>query len=85
MIFSTAELTCYTCPKGALSNAKCNSQAVDLPCDPGLKFCMNRQIVNADGMTLLVTKKCVDKNACIDAKGCKHLKNGSKVSLSKIE
>eukprot|EP00093_Oithona_nana_P014843 14843.XXX_843824_843226_1 [CDS] Oithona nana genome sequencing. len=70
-----AELTCYTCGEGASSNAKCNSQAIDIPCHLGLQVCKNELLVDDKGMTLLVTKLCVDKKSCI--KGCVRLQNDS--------
>jgi len=70
-----APLTCYTCAEGASSNAKCNSQAIDIPCHLGLQVCKNELLVDDKGMTLLVTKQCVDKKSCI--KGCVRLQNDS--------
>ena len=72
-----AALTCYTCAEGASSNAKCNSQAIDIPCHLGLQVCKNELLVDDKGMTLLVTKQCVDKKSCI--KGCVRLQNDSMV------
>ena len=73
-----AALTCYTCAEGASSNAKCNSQAIDFPCHLDLQVCKNRLLVDDKGMTLLVTKQCVDKKSCI--KGCVTFQNNTRVN-----
>jgi hypothetical protein len=89
-----AEITCYTCPRGAESNSMCNREAIDLPCHPGLAFCMNQHLFQYQNQkqketasqlqpktTLSVKKICANKKDCVNLSGCTTFHNSTKVSL----
>ncbi|KAL3270455.1 hypothetical protein HHI36_021002 [Cryptolaemus montrouzieri] len=68
--FDNYAVTCYICVNVS-DNLVCNQYAIDKPCRPGETFCHTLHIMDSQGNSVLVNKKCTSDKECQRTKvGC---------------
>lgn len=68
--FDNYAVTCYICVNVS-DNVVCNQFAIDRPCKPGETFCHTLHIMDSNGQSVLVNKKCTTDKECQRTKvGC---------------
>jgi len=66
---SAEGMTCYFCVNVS-SNYMCNRFAIDVPCSTDLTVCHNSHVMDDQGNTLSVSKKCATEEMCSSQVGC---------------
>ncbi|XP_053143029.1 ly6/PLAUR domain-containing protein 6 isoform X1 [Hemicordylus capensis] len=75
---------CFTCEQ-AVDNYECNQWAPDIYCPKDTRYCYTQHILEANGNSVLVTKRCVALEHCLST-GCVDLPHeGRKVCTSCCE
>jgi len=63
-------MTCYFCVNVS-NNYMCNRFAIDVPCPTDLTVCHNSHVMDDQGNTLSVSKKCATEQMCSGQVGCR--------------
>ncbi|XP_010878237.1 ly6/PLAUR domain-containing protein 6 [Esox lucius] len=74
---------CFTCEE-APDNYECNRWAPDLYCPQESRYCYTRHMMNLEGDSLSVTKRCVALDDCLST-GCSEDHEGNKVCTACCE
>lgn len=74
-------LTCYTCVN-VTNNYMCNRYAIDRPCPSDKPFCQTLHVMNSQGESIMVNKKCAKAYECTKRTvGCRQI-DGEQSCLS---